>query len=51
MKICTFNVFERQQPSKESKAWFNDSLSDHLNNFCICQELIRYAMLRKHSLE
>jgi len=33
-----------------SNAWLNGSVSDNSNNNpCVCQEMIRFAMLRKHN--
>jgi len=42
MKFVHLKELEKQNPSKYSMV--KNSLSDNLNNDCVHQELIRYAM-------
>jgi len=49
MKLCEFIHFivsKRQKPSRDI-----NTLSDNSNNKCVCEELFRYAILRKHFLK
>jgi len=45
MKFVHLKELEKQNPSKYSMV--KNSLSDNLNNDCVHQELIRYAMFLK----